>query len=278
MHASSGDTWSRRAALGLLASGTASGLLGAPSARAQAPAQPDPWPMLAEQIFPGRTLQDGAAVVAIDAPYRAEDAAVVPITLRTLLADTDTRAVRKITLVIDANPSPLAATFTLGPDGHVDTIATRVRVEDYTNMRAVAELGDGSLYMTKRFVKAAGGCSAPALTMTADNVPLGTMHLRLFSAKEGKLPEAQLMIRHPNYSGMQMNQLTRLYIPAKFVQTLHIWQGEQLLLTAETGISISENPSIRFDYRPNGAKMFRVEAVDSTGNKFQASFPAGAAA
>lgn len=265
-------TWSRRAALGLLGSGTASGLLDIQAARAQAPAQPDPWPMLAEQIFPDRTLQDGAAVIAIDAPYRAEDAAVVPITLRTL------RAVRKITLVIDANPSPLAATFALEPDGHVDTIATRVRVEDYTNMRAIAELADGSLYMTRRFVKAAGGCSAPALTMTADNVPLGTMRLRLFPARDGKQPEAQLMIRHPNYSGMQMNQLTRLYIPAKFVQTLRIWQGEQLLLTAETGISISENPSFRFDYRPNGAKTFRVEAVDSTGNKFEASFPAGATA
>lgn len=270
--ARSGGTWSRRAALGLLGSGTASGVFGAQGARAQAPAQPDAWPMLAEQIFPGRTLQDGTAVIAIDAPYRAEDAAVVPIMLRTL------RPVRKITLVIDANPSPLAATFTPGQGSHVDTIATRVRVEDYTNMRAIAELGDGSLYMSKRFVKAAGGCSAPALTMTADNVPLGTMHLRLFPAKTGKEPEAQLMIRHPNYSGMQMNQLTRLYIPAKFVQTLHIWQGEQLLLTAETGISISENPSFRFDYRPNGAKMFRVEAVDSTGNKFRADFPAGAAA
>lgn len=278
MDASGGGSWSRRAALGLLTSGTASGLLGAPRARAQAPAQPDPWPMLAEQIFPGRKLLDGAGVIAVDAPYRAEDAAVVPITLHALPADGAARAVRKITLVIDANPSPLAAVFTLGADGHVDTIATRVRVEDYTNMRAIAELADGSLYMTKRFVKAAGGCSAPALTMTADNVPLGTMHLRLFPAGTGKEPEAQLMIRHPNYSGMQMNQLTRLYIPAKFVQTLRVWQGEQLLLTAETGISISENPSFRFDYQPNGAKSFRVEAVDSTGNKFQESFPAGAAA
>lgn len=272
MDASGSGGRSRRAALGLLTAGIASSLLVAPGARAQAPAQPDPWPMLAEQIFPGRTLLDGAEVIAIDAPYRAEDAAVVPVTLRAL------RTVRKITLVIDANPSPLAATFTLGEGGHIDHIATRVRVEDYTNMRAIAEVADGSLYMTKRFVKAAGGCSAPALTMTADSVPLGTMRLRLLPAATGAEPEAQLMIRHPNYSGMQMNQLTRLYIPAKFVQTLRVWQGEQLLLTAETGISISENPSFRFDYRPNGAKSFRVEAVDSSGNKFQQSFPAGAAA
>jgi len=30
-------------------------------------------------------------------------------------------------------------------------------------VRAVAELSDGTLHMTKKFVKAAGGCSAPAM-------------------------------------------------------------------------------------------------------------------
>ena len=52
------------------------------------------------------------------------------------------------------------------------------------------------------------------------------------------------MIRHPNYSGMQMDQLTRLYVPAQFVKSVRIWQGDDLLLSIESGISISENPEI----------------------------------
>ena len=268
MGAGKGNTgWGRRGALTAMASV----LFVAARARADAPVEQDPWPALAAQIFNKRPLLEGASIVAIDAPYRAEDAAVVPITLRTTLPAGDARGVRKITLVIDANPSPLAAAFTLGADSHVDTIATRVRVDDYTNMHAVAELSDGKLYVATRFVKAAGGCSAPALKMTADAIPLGTMRFRLLPTNQ-----AQLMIRHPNYSGMQMNQLTRLYIPAEFVQTLRIWQGEQLLLTADAGISISENPSFRFDYRPNGAKQFRIEATDSTGRVFRDTFPAAA--
>src|SRR4051794_41924142 len=67
-------------------------------------ADTDPWPELAGQIFPGKTLHDGAALLAIDAPYRAEDAAVVPVTLHTTLRPGDRRQVRRITLVIDANP------------------------------------------------------------------------------------------------------------------------------------------------------------------------------
>ncbi len=40
-------------------------------------------------------------------------------------------------------------------------ISTRVRVNSYTDVHAVAELSDGKLYMIKIYVKASGGCSAP---------------------------------------------------------------------------------------------------------------------
>lgn len=201
---------------------------------AQAPAAEDPWPSLATQIFAGRPLQDGAAIVGIDAPYRAEDAALVPIGLHNLLPADDKRQVRNITLVIDQNPSPLAAVFSPGPAGGLRSLSTRVRVDTYTNIHAVAELSDGQLYASARFVKAAGGCSAPAAKLEADSIPLGTMQFRQFppsSDAASGLREAQLLIRHPNYTGMQMDQLTRLYVPAHFVATVRIWQGDDLLLT-----------------------------------------------
>src|SRR5262249_2865670 len=74
----------------------------------------DPWPELAREIFNGRDLKDGPGLIAIDMPYRAEDAAIVPVTLRATLPAGDARAVRAITLVIDQNPAPVAATFQVG--------------------------------------------------------------------------------------------------------------------------------------------------------------------
>ncbi len=38
------------------------------------------------------------------------------------------------------------------------------------------------------------------------------------------------MVRHPNYSGMQMDQVTRFYVPAHFISSITIWQGDDLLL------------------------------------------------
>jgi sulfur-oxidizing protein SoxY len=264
----------RRAALGALA-----GVLLAPgSGRAAASAETDRWSDLAPLMFPGKALRDGSSLIEIEAPYRAEDAAVVPVTLRTTLAAGNPLQVRKITLVIDANPVPVAATFTIGPDSGIDRIATRVRVDDYTNIHAVAELSDGGLYAASRFVKAAGGCSAPALKQVAGDIPRGTLRFREFPLNESGLREAQVMVRHPNYSGMQMDQLSRLYIPADFIQTLRISQADRLLLMVEGGISISENPSFRFSFRPDQGKTFQVEAADSNGRQFSATFPADTAA
>jgi sulfur-oxidizing protein SoxY len=268
----------RRMFLGALAGA----LLISPRARADAPVEQDPWPALVAQIFPDRVLRDGSTLLTIDAPYRAEDAAVVPVALHTTLVADDPRQVRKITLVIDANPSPIAAVFTIPADSGIDSISTRVRVDDYTNIHAVAELTDGNLYSVARYVKAAGGCSAPALKQTAGDIPIGTLRFREFPpiepATDPSRRQAQVMVRHPNYSGMQMDQISRLYIPADFLETLRVWQGDQLLLTVEGGISISENPSFRFSFKPNAAKTFRVEVADSEGKHFSGSFPAQTAA
>ena len=81
------------------------------------------------------------------------------------------------------------------------------------------------------------------------------------------------MIRHPNNSGLQRDQVSLLYIPLFIVRELRIWQGDQLLLEMDGGISISENPAIRFSYLPNQAVAFRAEAVDTDGHVFKGEWP-----
>ncbi|MFH0297664.1 quinoprotein dehydrogenase-associated SoxYZ-like carrier [Bradyrhizobium sp. 31Argb] len=234
----------------------------------------DPWPGLVQDIFYNRPMSDGSNVIAIEMPARAEDAAIVPVTLRSKLAPDDTRRVRAITLVIDQNPAPMAAKFELGPDANVTEISTRVRINNYTDVHAVAELTDGKLYMVKTYVKASGGCAAPALKNAEEaKARLGRIRYRQLSKPgEGSTSgarEAQVMIGHPNNSGLQMDQVTQLYIPAFYVDRLQLWQDDSLVLKMEGGISISEDPNIRFTYVSNGAKRFRAEAKDTDGHVFE---------
>ncbi len=253
--------------------------LAASGAFAAAPEPPDPWPDLVRDVFNSRPLAEGTGVIAIDMPARAEDAAIVPVTLRLNLPPNDARTVKAVTLVIDQNPAPVAGKFELGPG--VTMISTRVRVDSYTNVHAVAELSDGTLHVTKIYVKASGGCSAPA-AKNADEakVSLGQMRLRQFANTQQNrgAREAQIMVRHPNNSGLQMDQVTRHYTPAFFVRDLAVWQGDQLVLKVDGGISISEDPNIRFTYADNGAKTLRAEAVDTEGHRFTGEWRAEASA
>lgn len=235
------------------------------------------WSGLAHAIFGERTLEDGAGVISLDMPDRAEDAAIVPVTIRSLLAADDPRRLDAVTLVIDENPAPVAARFEIGPRSGVKTISTRVRVNTYTKVHAVAELSDGKLYVAETFVKASGGCSAPALKNPDDaRATAGQMRFRQFSEADDARHEAQIMVRHPNNTGLQMNQLTRHYIPAFFIDDLTVRQGDELVLSMEGGISISENPNVRFDYTPNGAATFRVEATDTDGKRYTGEWEARA--
>src|SRR5215475_1147485 len=251
----------------LCAAGLLLAALGVRLAPAASAEEHDPWPGLVQDIFSNRPMIDGSDVIGIEMPYRAEDAAIVPVTLRSKLAPTDARRIVTITLVIDQNPAPMAAKFSLGADAGVSEISTRVRVNNYTNVHAVAELSDGQLYVIKTYVKASGGCSAPAAKNPEEaKARIGQMRYQQF-ARAGEGPtsgvrEAQIMIGHPNNSGLQMDQLTQLYIPAFFIDQLKLSQDDNPVLTVEGGISISEDPNIRFTYVSNGAKHFRAEARD----------------
>jgi len=203
-------------------------LVAAPTAlRAQAAAsqgQPseDTWNSIKDDIFKGRPILDGAGLVVLDAPRRADDAAVVPIGMRVNFTGDDKRTLQSLTLVIDENPAPVAGTFTIGPRSGVTSISTRVRVNNYSYVRLVAELSDGKLYGVKTYVKASGGCSAPA-SSNADAT----------------------------------------------IENLKIWQGDTLLVEMEGGIAISEDPNLRFNFKPNGVDKFRVEATDTNRKVFR---------
>lgn len=234
------------------------------------------WSALRTQLFGERPIHEGGQdIVALDAPERAADAAIVPLTIQDRLAGRGTaRWIKKLYLVIDDNPAPLAATFEFGKTAGRADIATRVRINAYTFVRAVAETDDGQLYMASKYIKASGGCSAPASSdARAAQAHVGEMRLQLRDpeAPLGRSHQVQLRIRHPNASGLQMNQLTRLYVPADFVKEVSVHYGDQLIWRAQTGISISENPSFRFFFVPHSAGELKAQVLDSKGGRYSST-------
>jgi sulfur-oxidizing protein SoxY len=229
------------------------------------------WADLSHALFGDRPVRDAGDALRIDAPLRADNAALVPITLH--LREPLAEDVRALYLVIDNNPSPLAAVFHFGALADRSEVATRVRVDDYTNLHAVAETADGTLFAAERFIKAAGGCSAPAGNdPSLASARLGKMKLSL-TQPPGQRASVQLLISHPNSSGMQMDQLTRNYVPADFVQRIRVTYGGAEVLTVDGDIALSEDPSFRFGLWPPAPGEITVEIDDSNQRHFAQSWP-----
>jgi len=244
---------------------------------ARAASQDDTWRDLRGDLFGDRPIGDGGEWIAIEAPYRAHDAAIVPIDITALRPQRPDSFIKTITLVIDENPAPVAAVFHLGPQSGLASISTRVRVNAYSHVRAIAETNTGELFMATRFVKASGGCSAPASKDAEDALAnLGKMRLRQFApipAAQGQagspaVREAKLMIRHPNHSGFQMDQITRYYIAAHFVHDIQIRRGDDLILSVEGAISLSEDPTLRFKFLAEDDDVLHVRVEDTENQVF----------
>ena len=241
------------------------------SVYAAAPADNAAWTGIRSAMFGAREILDGAGKVVLEAPYRADDASTVPISVR-MPADF-AKGVKSLTLVIDQNPSPVVATFSYGEAAGTGerVLATRVRIDQYSNVRAIAETTDGKLYMAYRFVKASGGCSAPASKDAEEAAKtMGKMRIKTaFKDPNGApIQEAEVMVKHPNSSGLQMDQVTGLYTPAHFVNKIEVSTGQKLVFTMTGGISISENPNFRFSYQGNPSDVMSVHAEDSNGKVF----------
>ncbi|MBX2885469.1 MAG: quinoprotein dehydrogenase-associated SoxYZ-like carrier [Granulosicoccus sp.] len=230
----------------------------------------DRWDELKSGMFGDKTIMEDGNVIAIEAPSRAHDAATVPITVKAL---DPVRQLKTVHLVVDQNPAPIAGTFKFTEAaGLWRSLETRIRINEYTNVRAIAELEDGSLHMAQSFVKASGGCSAPAMAdMEAAMARAGKMKVLLDKINDvdgEQHASAVIKISHPNNSGMQFDQVSRNYIPAFFVHTIGAEMNGKPLLTVETNFSLSENPVVRLEFSPQDAEgELRVYSVDSKGGE-----------
>ena len=234
----------------------------------------DIWRRVRADVFGERPIaRDAAGRIRLELPARAADAAVVPVSIRVAPRPGEARPMR-IHLFIDRNPSPIAGIFEFGEASASTELETRVRIEEYTWVRVVAENADGSLLETERFIKAAGGCSAPAGKSLAERLAgKGQMKWRIDPPADAASPvSVLLMIRHPNNSGLAMDQLTHLYDPAYYVRSVRVTRAGKLVFSADVDFSISENPAFRFSVRAGDGEL-RATVVDSNDQTYQSTAP-----
>lgn len=106
----------------------------------------------AMQALFGTTDASASSAVVLSAPDIAENGRVVPVSVSSTLD-----GVESISIIVEQNPSPLAASFDLGP-GAVADVSTRLKMGKTSNVIAIVK-ADGKLYTATKEVKVTiGGC------------------------------------------------------------------------------------------------------------------------
>lgn len=234
-----------------------------PAAHAKEPV----WPTLKQDAFGDRAIATGDGTVVLEVPDTAEDASLVPLTVR--VPPSVKQDLKSLTLIIDNNPDPVVAKLAFGPaagNGGERSFSTRVRIDSFSHVRAILETEDGDLHMASKFVAAAGGCaSVNAKDADKENVGLGQMIVRTFPPALDSNPiwSAQVMLKHPNSNGMQRDIDTFGYIPARFVKEVTVKRDGELVFEMESTFSISTNPNFRFTFGRGGDNDIDVTIVDT---------------
>lgn len=228
------------------------------------------WDKLREKLFGNRAISADGSRVQLVVPLRAAYGASVPVKVVSKLPQTPALYVKRVYLLVDKNPSPVAAVLDLTPEVGQADFETRLRVDEYSHVRVVSELSNGELAMDSRYVKTSGGCSAPP----------NRDQLNLIGRTQFKLPEgmkldaptpADVTVIHPNDTGFELNQQTVMFIPAHFVRSIKVSYEQRKIFDAELDFSVSENPTLRFNFVPHQPGELKAEVEDSKDGRFSGS-------
>lgn len=244
------------------------------------------WHDLRKTVFDDAVPIIDGEIVALDVPYRTMNDPRTQIGAR--IAMPFGEFVRTVTLIIDDNPMPVSAVFEIAEPKPVFAFSGTMRINGPTMVRVVAETDSGKLYMQEAMVKTSGvgACAAPPGTDPVLALEtLGTMKFKLIpgagdsvltglkrESHQNRLGRmARLDIDHPSHSGMQMDQISLLFIPARYVETVEVKSDGEPLFRMSGSISFSENPEIRFEV-PGDAVDVGVKMTDTEGAVFEENF------
>lgn len=209
---------------------------------------------LKEDLYGSKKIVQTKDII-IESPYRAIDSGNVPIVITTKSKD-----LIKFTLIIDENPTPCCATFEFV--GLLPYIETNIRVNAYTYLTVVAEDIDGNLYVNRKFIKAAGGCSAtPIVDSDVPRDKIDIIDDKLHFDKK------KIQFNHPNYSGLQFNQLTRTEIPADYIDSVVV-KTSKGIFSYDGTIGISQNHYFTLF----SGDIEKIIYTDNLGNNYEESY------
>jgi sulfur-oxidizing protein SoxY len=215
------------------------------------------------QLQPGRVALKLAKIV--------EDGSSVPITVSVDSPMTAEDYVERIHLFPDKNPTPFAATFRLGPRCGKAEVSTRIRLAESQTVIAVAELSDGSAWMTASdVVVTVGGCGGVISDVDSDAASKVRVKTRIKvpkTATSGKVIQIKTMVTHPMESGHRTTPAGDP-VPRRIINRFTcLYDGEEVF-GADFHPSIAANPPLFFHIVATHSGALTLKWIDDEGSEY----------
>ena len=127
--------------------------------------------------------------------------------------------------------------------------------------------------MAANFVKGSGGCAAPPLGNLENMIAnAGKIKIKVKNVEEKDgIAEAKIMISHPQFNGLQANPETTEMIEAYFIHNIEATYNDKVVMALESDISISQDPTFRFNFPIGNGGDLKITAKDTNGNVYSRS-------
>lgn len=239
-------------------------------------ASTEAWESVKAQLYGERALLSGDGIIAIDAPYRTPDDTRTDLAAQ--IKAPPGAEITKVTVVLDENPMPVSAVFDLDQPQPGFYFDLTMRVNGPTPLHVIAETSDGRLFVSETFVKTSGtgACAAPPGTDPEIALAnLGRMQIDVEGVAPGistgkltnlasRLSRMDVDISHPSHSGMQMDQISLLFVPMRYVENVEIDLDGAGFVDVTGSISLSENPRLGLAV-PQSTRSVDVTMTDTDG-------------
>ena len=221
----------------------------------------DSWLELRPLLFGQREIGGGEGKIRIETIKYPPEPGDVPVSVYSTLPQTRESFIKKHTLIVDDNPSPVAAVIAMTPENGKADFSTHIRVHGFSFVRIISELNDGRLLMDSARVYVSGGCSGTALESSFDadslraiEAGLGRMELYHEDIRTGVPTKFTFRISHPNF-----------FQPAYFIKGIRIVDSKNRTVLAAAGdVTFSQNPEMTFYYTVRSpTETFKAVVHDS---------------
>ncbi len=218
------------------------------------------WDYRANEILgDAEVVFDNAVQVIV--PQLAENQHVFPVTVdASALPD-----VKRIVIFADLNPIPVAIDYR--PINARAFVATRIKLDQRTPVRAAVQTGDGRWHVSGIWVDAAGGgCSAPPVSRVKGDWAQHLGEMRGAAWPDHDDTRIRVSFRHPMDTGLVEN------ISAYNIDTLSVTAADGTKL-AEMSVfgAVAEDPVFTMIVKDAGEAPIAVSARDTAGLEFDGS-------